>query len=240
MFFLNFLVQTLNIYSSKYCPSRYASHLSVQVKTEYATTASFYIQNCRCTSTSLFCYFCLMKTVVYNPNATAKEFVIEFRPTRDFKQAVSILANNEKLKQEVFELIHEKEYPFPEYSSWLVSYYFMANKKDFTVKWCDFVIVELMSTENHTVHRNLCTALNHYRGDLSERTDFLDKLFDFLSATDSLPALRVNALRNIERHYLKKYPELISELFSVMELLEEQTLPSMKAMVRNFYKKYRK
>ena len=179
-------------------------------------------------------------TVVYNPALSGKEFVLEFRNSRDFPQAIALMEKDERLRNEIFEAVLEKEYPLPEYSAWLAGHFFMKNKKLLTDYWCNFFVDELLRTENHTTQRNISMILNHFKGDLSERSDLLDKLFEFLTHPDSLPALRIHALRNIEIHYLKKYPELLNELFSAMEMLQEQTLPSVKAMIRNFNKKYRK
>lgn len=181
-----------------------------------------------------------LSKVVYNPVLSGKEFVLEFRSTRDFDQAIALMETSERLRQEIFQTVMEKEYPLPEYSAWLAAHFFMKNKLMLTDYWCNFFVDELLRTDNHTSQRNLSMILNHFKGDLSERSDLLDKLFEFLTHPDSLPALRIHALRNIEKHYLKKYPELLNELFSAMEMLQEQTLPSMKSMLRNFNKKYRK
>ncbi len=181
-----------------------------------------------------------ISSVIYNPSLSGKEFVLEFRSTRDFPQAIALMEKDERLRTEIFQTVLEKEYPLPEYSAWLAAHYFMKNKLQLTDYWCNFFVDELLRTDNHTSQRNLSMILNHFKGDLSERSDLLDKLFDFLTHSDSLPALRIHALRNIELHYLKKYPELLNELFSAMELLQEQTLPSVRSMVRNFNKKHRK
>jgi len=181
-----------------------------------------------------------ISSVIYNPSLSAKEFVLEFRNTRDFPQAIGLMEKNERLRHEIFQTVLEKEYPLPEYSAWLAAHFFLKNKLLLTDEWCNFFVDELLRTENHTTQRNLSMVLNHFKGDLSERSDLLDRLFGFLTHPDSLAALRIHALRNIEIHYLKKYPELLNELFSAMEMLQEQTLPSIRSMVRNFNKKYRK
>lgn len=177
----------------------------------------------------------LMITFVF---MSARDFLVEFRSTRDFKTTIPVLLENEQLRNEVFRCIGSTEYPLPEYGSWLAIHFFQKHPKLFSKEICDFMIDILLKTENHSVQRNICTILWNYKLDLSENTELLDKFFDFLINPESLPALRIHALKNIEIHYLKKYPELLNELFSVMEMLQEQTLPSMQSMIRNFNKKY--
>jgi hypothetical protein len=171
--------------------------------------------------------------------SSVTDFLLDFKSHRDFKSTIPLLVENDLLRNAVFKEIASETYPFPEYSSWLAIHFFDKNKAYFTQDICNFLIEILIKTKNHTVQRNICTSLTHFKGDLTERTDLLDRLFFLLAETDSLPALRIHALRNIELHYLKKYPELLTEVFSVLELLEQHDLPSIRSMIRNFYKKYK-
>lgn len=171
--------------------------------------------------------------------SSVTDFLLDFKSHRDFKTTIPLLEKDNSLRNAVFQEIAGETYPFPEYSSWIAIHFFEKNPTMFTTEICDFLIEVLLRTTNHTVQRNICTTLTHFKGDLSERTDLLDKLFFFLSETETLPALRIHALRNIEQHYLKKYPELLSEILSVLELLEQHEFPSVRSMIRNFYKKYK-
>ncbi len=171
--------------------------------------------------------------------SSVTDFLLDFKSHRDFKKTIPLLVENDSLRNAVFNEISSETYPFPEYSSWIAIHFFEKYPAYFTREKCDFLIEILLKTKNHTVQRNICTVLWHFKGDLTERTDLLDKLFFFLAETDSLPALRIHALKNIELHYLKKYPELLTEVFSVLELLEQHDLPSIRSMIRNFYKKYK-
>jgi len=170
---------------------------------------------------------------------SARDFLDEFRKTRNFKVSNRLLYDSAAFREELFEQISTDEYPYSEYSSWIAIHFFKRHPKFFSEAFCNDFIRVLLSTNNHTVQRNVCAALFYYKGNLSENTELLDKLFFFLTDTDSLPALRVHALKNLEKHFLKRYPELLSEVVSAFELLEEHQQPSIRIMIRNFLKKHK-
>src|SRR6218665_3101842 len=118
-------------------------------------------------------------SVQYSTSGTVQEFLLDFRKTRDFKIVIPLLEGNENFRNKVFEQVGAKEYPFPEYSSWIAIHFFQKHPKLFTENWCSFFIEILLKTHNHSMQRNICTTLFHYKGDLSENTELLDKLFDF-------------------------------------------------------------
>lgn len=169
----------------------------------------------------------------------ALAYLRDFRTTRDFATAIPQLLNDEPLRNAVFAQIANPEYPYPEYSSWLAIHFLEKNPQLFTEELCAFMIAELLKTQNHSMQRNICTILWHYKGDLSENTALLDLFFHFLTHSDTLPALRIHALKNIEIHYLKPYPELMTEILSAFELLDEYPQPSIRSMIRNFRKKHK-
>lgn len=170
---------------------------------------------------------------------SARDFLLEFKNTRDFKVSNRLLYNDAAFREELFEQVTSDEYPFPEYSSWIAIHFFKRHPKFFSEEFCTDFIRVLFKTDNHTVQRNLCAVLVFYKGNLSENVELLDKLFFFLTDKETLPALRVHALRNLEKHFLKRYPELIAEISSAFELLEEYQQPSIRAMIRNFRKKHK-
>ncbi len=170
---------------------------------------------------------------------SVRDFLQEFRKTRDFKVTNRLLYDNVAFQKELFEQIATDEYPYSEYSSWIAIHFFRRHPKFFSETFCNDFIRVLLKTTNHTVQRNVCAALIFYKGNISENVELLDKLFFFLTDPDSLPALRVHALKNLEKHFLKRYPELLSEIASAFELLEEHQQPSIRTMIRNFRKKHK-
>ncbi|MNJ84558.1 hypothetical protein D3C87_20150 [compost metagenome] len=170
----------------------------------------------------------------------AQEFLTEFKTHRNFKSATTLLAKDEQLRTAIFEEIASDQYPFPEYSSWIAYHFFERKRKLMTRELFDLMVHTLINTSNHSVQRNLSNTLVYSPFPCSENGELLDKLFLFLHDSEALPALKYHALRMIEKHYLKAYPELVRELRTVFEVISTHPKPSMQAMARNFEKKYRK
>lgn len=170
----------------------------------------------------------------------AQEFLTEFKSQRDFKSASVLLANDPAFRSAVFEEIASTQYPFPEYASWIAYHFFEKHPELMSRELCDLMVHTLIHTTNHSVQRNLANTLVYAPFPCSENGELLDKLFHFLHDPEALPALKYHALRMLEKHYLKAYPELIRELRTVFEVIATHPKTSMQAMARNFEKKYRK
>ncbi len=170
----------------------------------------------------------------------AQEFLIDFKSTRDFASAVPYLVKEEELRTAIFDEIESEAYPFPEYASWIAVHFFEKHPKLMTSEQFDAMVSVLIHTKNHSVQRNLSNALVYAPFDCSENGELLDVLIGFLHQSDALPALKYHALRMIEQHYLPAYPELMRELRTLFEVIQNHPKSSMQAMARNFEKKYRK
>lgn len=170
----------------------------------------------------------------------AQEFLAEFRTQRDFKSATALLAKDTQLRTAIFEEIASEQYPFPEYSSWIAYHFFDKHPELMSKELFELMFRTLLSTNNHSVQRNLSNALVYAPFSCSENGELLDKLFQFLHDSEALPALKYHALRMIEKHYLETYPELVRELRTVFEVISTHPKASMQAMSRNFEKRYRK
>lgn len=171
---------------------------------------------------------------------SAKTFLSDFKTTRNFTEAIPFLVKEEALRFAVFEEIICEEYPFPEYASWIAVHFFEKHPNLMTREQFDLMVSVLITTKNHSVQRNLSNALVNAPFDCSENGQLLDILIDFLHQSETLPALKHQAFRMIEQHYLLVYPELIRELKTVFEVISSHPKTSMQAMARNFEKKYRK
>lgn len=165
-----------------------------------------------------------------------KEYLLEFKQVRNFQKANADLLANKGLRENVFSMIKEEEYPFAEYSSWIAVHFFSKNgmkESEYTLLWKTFV-----RTENHTVQRNTLNALLSTQFPLSENGEVLDKIFVLLSKPHTLPANLFASFNVLDKHYLKKYPELLPELRAICLHLTQSEKASVKAMLKSFDKKY--
>lgn len=172
--------------------------------------------------------------------SAAQTFLTEFKSTRNFNEANSLLVANEALRTAVFEQIATTEYPFPEYASWIAVHFFEKYPELMTRSQFDLLVSVLLQTSNHSVQRNVTNALVSAPFDCSENGELLDLLITFLYQSETLPALKFHALRMIEQHFLPAYPELMRELCTLFAVIANHPKKSMQAMARNFEKKYRK
>lgn len=169
----------------------------------------------------------------------SRDFLNDFRTHRGFKKALSALKASAELRDAVFGEIEKNEYPYSEHASWIAIHFFEHTRADFS-EWREKFIAILMETQNHTIQRNLTHIFAYVKPQVSENGEFLNKLFAFVESPDSLPALKVNAFKAIEKQYLKAYPELLAELRNLTDLHENDERPSIRALCRNFLKKYQK
>ncbi len=168
-----------------------------------------------------------------------EKFLEEFRKTREFKVILPVLKSDENLRVALFNEIKSIQYPFPEYSSWIAIHYFNAFPEDFTSEWIETCIETILKTSNHTVQRNLISSIGQAPIKISERGDVLDRLIHFIMDPEALPALKLHSIRAVEFHFIPTYPELIRELKSIFELLENDPKKSIQMMCRAFHKKYK-
>jgi hypothetical protein len=170
----------------------------------------------------------------------AKTFLLDFKSSRNFPEAVSLLVKDETLRFALFEEIECEEYPYPEYASWVAVHFFEKHPNLMTRNQFDLMVSVLIRTKNHSVQRNLSNALVYAPFDCQENGELLDVLIDFLHQSEALPALKYHALRMIEQHFLPAYPELMRELKTLFEVISNHPKKSMQSMSRNFEKKHRK
>jgi hypothetical protein len=166
-----------------------------------------------------------------------KAYILEFKQVRNFQAANTDLLADKSLREAVFSLIKEEEYPFPEYSSWIAVHFFSKDgmkENEYSLLWKTFV-----STDNHTVQRNTLNALLSTQFPLSENGEVLDRIYQLISRPQTLPANLFAGFNVLEKHYLKKYPELLPELKAICLHLTQSEKASVKAMLRNFDKKHK-
>jgi hypothetical protein len=168
-----------------------------------------------------------------------KAFLEAFKKVRDFKAVFPLLLEDPAFRNALFGEIETNVYPYAAYASWIAEHFFERYPEQFP-EWVPAFRKVLFTIDNHTVQRNLVHIFVHNKAALEDDGEFLELLIGFMRDPESLPALKVNAFKAIETQYLGAYPELVSELQQVIELHSEDARPSIRALVRYFYKRYSK
>ncbi len=128
-----------------------------------------------------------------------------------------------------------EDYPLPDYSSWVVTHLvknFPGQMKDHQPQMID----AFLESGNQTVLRNLSAGfillpLTEYR-----EGELYDNLLKHLMNPDDKVALHVNCIYKLIQ-FARKYPELIPEMESVVDIRTEQ---NKQASLLSVSKKFRK
>lgn len=170
----------------------------------------------------------------------ARLFLDDFRVHRDFKKVNRILAKDHALRDAVFAEISKEVYPYSEHASWISVHYFKRFRKELEGELFQLILQEFLQTNNHTLQRNLCSVLVFTKVDLAQTDYLLEHIFKLLEDSEALPALKCQLYRLLDKHYLKRYPELLPELNQILETWRENKKPSLMATIKKFEKKYGK
>lgn len=124
-----------------------------------------------------------------------------------------------------------REYPFPEYASWLLLH--VARKKsDLVQKYHTQIIDHILFTTNTSVLRNLLGVsillpLTDY-----QQGRFLDRLLSIVADNSSKPGPVAYAIQKLSQ-FIEMYPELRQEIKAIIELKEQGNLsPGMVVSIR--------
>ena len=169
-----------------------------------------------------------------------KEVIHLFKPNRDFKIPLNYLQSNLDGLQALIEMIiTEKEYPYPEYASWILTHFVKienSSVKPFQKELIDFI---LSPSSNQTLLRNVVNVLVQLKIDEYKESELLDRLMEFVKNGENKVALQVYSIQLFVQ-YIKKYPELKDELSSLVDLYTEGRTSAYHASVRDFHKKVKK
>lgn len=112
-------------------------------------------------------------------------------------------------------LCGEIKYPFPQYSSWLLSH-IADNHKDKLLPYYSQIIDAFLDCPDPSAQRNLGNVLIKFQRTTHREGELLDKLFYFLTDPETKVAMKVYAMYLIT-DFLKDYPELKGEFQSIIE-----------------------
>jgi hypothetical protein len=166
-----------------------------------------------------------------------KETIYLFRKHRRFEEIIPEMYNDVLFRNAILQVIQWKQYPFPEYASWIAQHFFKQHP-ECLLEWIPFIKDLLLRTENHAVQRNLTHVFINDRLPIDEDGALLKLFLSFLENPDSLPALKYSAFRAIEKQYFHMYPELIPEVGHLLFLHQEDRKPSIESMRSYYRKKY--
>ena len=126
------------------------------------------------------------------------------------------------------------KHPFPEYASWLVLH-IAKNKPIVLQPFQKKIIDRILTSRNQSVLRNLIYS-NHLIGKTSyQEGELLDYLIEAIRNENNKVALQVYALYSL-LPFIKDYPELKSEIDSILQIKQEPLKPAMKVAIRNFHR----
>lgn len=168
---------------------------------------------------------------------TAHAFLDTFRLNRDFSVALPLMERDSNFREALIRTMESGEYPYADHASWIAQRFFEQHPGIF-MEWIPLVKRLVMFSGNHTIQRNMVHVFTRTPAAVEEDGELLDRLIFMIRSNDSLPALKVLAFRAVELQYLKAYPELLSELKALIEVLNEDGRPSIRSLVRNFKKRY--
>lgn len=165
-----------------------------------------------------------------------KDIISENYKQRGFLKITSTVLENPELINELFKIIlEETEYPYPEYSSWLL---FNVFKKvpQYAKIHSNSIVDIILIINNAAVLRNMIassilTILDEYR-----EGELMDKLIFCLKDSKSKPALIVNSIYKLIQ-FTHKYPDIKYEILNIIEIVEQQNIsPSVKVGIKKYKK----
>lgn len=165
-----------------------------------------------------------------------RDKVLEIRIGRNFKEFQTYFQAKPSEYKNLIELINIKEaYPIPEYASWILVH--LCKSDVSRVQPFDKTIIDqLFVTENQSVRRNLINVIDHLDVIDYKESELIDLLISFIQDFDNKVAVQVYSMQVLTK-FVKKYPELKSEIEEVIHLNSENKSPAYGAGMRKFLRK---
>lgn len=145
-----------------------------------------------------------------------KERVREIRIARDKPQFVTHFSSNKQDLDALVQLtLNLEEYPYKEYSSWVLVHLCKSKTIDLQYLYPSFVDL-IFKTEDQTVLRNVVNCLGQINITEYRESDLIDQLIKFIQDFDNKVALQVYSMFLLVQ-FVKKYPELKTEIIEIIE-----------------------
>lgn len=168
---------------------------------------------------------------------TSKEIILQLKDDRYARQSIltHFLQDDSTIK-DLIELSTTKDaYPIQEHSTWILIHASDLYPKKINV-YQTLIIDAFLEADNQTTMRNLCKILSQLPLIEYKEGILLDQLISHFKNLDNKVALHVYCLEKLNQ-YVKKYPEIKSEIKEIIDLKKEQGLaPSMARVLKDFEK----
>ena len=145
---------------------------------------------------------------------TTKGLLLDFKGNRDYKMFSAMAVQNESNIDNMLELCLTVKYPFPQYSSWLMSHVAEHHVK-ILIPFQDKLVDAFLKCTDHSTKRNLANALLKLPETNYKDGERMDCLFKILQNSDAKVALKAYAMYLLVP-LVKPYPELQRELKLVL------------------------
>lgn len=167
------------------------------------------------------------------------DLILNFHKTRNIKYYVTYFRENKSdIGELVKVIIQKKEYPFPEYGSWLLIHITKADAS-VVLPFRNQLVDMILDDHNQSVLRNVAKILE-YLGYLDYReTELLDRFISFIESNENKVALQVYSMYCLVP-FVKKYPELKEEITALIQLTINEKSPAYKSAFKSFLKRTKK
>jgi hypothetical protein len=168
---------------------------------------------------------------------TTKDLILKFHQSRDIEYYTNYFIQNPNQIGEIIYIIEKQEkYPLSEYGSWILTHIVKAEKESILPFEKQFIDIFLTKVENQSVMRNCMNVLQFLPNISYRESELLDKLIVIIKNGENKVALQVYSMYNLVR-FVNKYPELKTELTSIVELYFQERSAAYKAGVKIFLKR---
>lgn len=144
-----------------------------------------------------------------------KQLLLEFKDNRDYKSFSLRTIQNSETIPELIALCYTVKYPFPQYSSWLLSHV-AENHREKLLPFQQDLINVFLKCSDHSTQRNLANTLLKFPETDYKSGEMMDYLFRFLQDSNTKVALKAYAMYLLVP-LVKPYPELKRELLLVIQ-----------------------
>lgn len=162
-----------------------------------------------------------------------REEIISIRQTRQKKEFIQFFEKNpDYLTPLLTEITELSPYPFKEYASWILVHLCKSSSLDIQPYYSDLVDV-LFKTKDQTVLRNVVNCLSYLKIEDYRESELIDQLLSFIQEPNNKVALHVYSIYALIP-FVRKYPELKSEVSEVIYMNERGKTAAYKVAKRNF------
>lgn len=147
--------------------------------------------------------------------------------------------NNEKLKQELYNLVFDSDETVALHATWVLCHY-PASESEWLHGKQNELIDEVLQCTHPGKRRQLLNIIQLQSFTNSPRVDFLDFCLNGMVSKDELPAVKSLCIK-LAYELCRNIPELLQELLTLLEIMEPDLLsPAVRAVRRNTLKAIKK